>query len=50
MSATYTTAHGKARFPTHSVRPGIGPEPASSWILFGFVSAVPQWELPKGYI
>ena len=26
-------------------RPGI--EPASSWILVGFVSAAPQWELPK---
>ena len=25
-------------------RPGI--EPASSWILVGFVSAAPQWELP----
>ena len=28
----------------HWARPGI--EPASSWILVGFVSAAPQWELP----
>ena len=25
-------------------------EPACSWILVGFVSAVPQWELPNMYI
>ena len=24
---------------------GLGIEPASSWILVGFVSGVPQWEL-----
>ena len=30
--------------PTHWVKPGI--EPASSQILVGFVSTVPQWELP----
>ena len=29
---------------TYRVRPGI--EPASSWILGRFVSAVPQWEFP----
>ena len=28
---------------THRVRPGI--EPVSSWILVGFISAAPQWEL-----
>ena len=27
----------------HCLRPGI--KPASSWILVGFISAVPQWEL-----
>ena len=36
MSATYTTAHGKAWSLTHWVRPGIGP--ASSWILIWFVN------------
>ena len=35
-SATYTTAHGKARSPTHWARPGI--EPATSWFLVGFVN------------
>ena len=39
------TAHGDARTLTHWERPGI--EPASSWILFRFVSTGPQWELPK---
>ena len=42
-SVAYTTAHGKARFPTHCTRAGI--EPASSCILVGFVSTVPLWEL-----
>ena len=35
-SATYTTAHGNARCLIHRPRPGI--EPASSWILVGFVN------------
>ena len=43
MSVTYTTAHGNAGSLTHYVRPGI--EPASSWILVGFISAAAQWEL-----
>ena len=43
VSVTYTTAHGNTRSITHWVRPGI--EPASSWILVGFISAEPQWEL-----
>ena len=30
---------------THWARPGI--EPASSWILVGFISFAPQWELPE---
>ena len=41
---TYTTAHGNAGSLTHWVRPGI--KPATSWFLCGFVSTVPQWELP----
>ena len=36
MSATYATSHGNARSLTHWGRPGI--EPASSWILVGFVT------------
>ena len=43
-SATYTTAHGKALSQTCWARTGI--EPASSWILVGFISTVPQGELP----
>lgn len=38
---TYSTAHGNSGSLTHWARPGIEP----SWILAGFVSAVPQWEL-----
>ena len=40
----YTTAHSNAGSLTHWVRPGM--EPASSWILVGFVTAEPQQELP----
>ena len=40
---TYTTAHSNARILTHWARPGI--EPATSWFLVGFVSAVPLPEL-----
>ena len=46
-SATYTTPHGNAGSPTHWVRPGI--EPLSSWMLVGFLSAAPQWELPPQF-
>ena len=35
-SVTYTTAHGNAGSLTHWASPGI--EPASSWILVGFVN------------
>ena len=42
-SATYTTAQGNARSLAHWARPVI--EPASSWILVGFVTAEPQREL-----
>ena len=35
--------HCNARSLTHWVRPGI--KPATSWLLVGFVSTVPQWEL-----
>ena len=41
--ATYTTAHSNAGSLTHWPRPGI--EPVSSWILLGFVTAEPQWDL-----
>ena len=43
MSATYTTAHGNAQSLALQVRPGI--EPASLWILVGFVPAEPHQEL-----
>ena len=39
MSETYTTAHGNAGSLTHRARPGI--EPATSWLLVGFISTVP---------
>ena len=42
-SVTYTTMHGNTRSWTHWVRPGI--EPPSSWILVGFITAEPWWEL-----
>ena len=42
-SSTYTTAHGNARSLTHWVRPGI--EPASSWVLVGFVTTEPRQQL-----
>ena len=35
--------HGNTRALTHWARLGI--EPASSWMLVGFVPAEPQWEL-----
>ena len=35
-SETHLTTHGNTRFLTHWVRPGM--EPASSWILVGFVN------------
>ena len=43
-SATHTTAHGKARSFTYGESPRI--EPATSWILVGFVTTEPQQELP----
>ena len=43
VSATYTGAHGNARCLTHWTGPGI--KPTSSWILVGFVTTKPQWEL-----
>ena len=39
----YTTAQGNNGSLTHWVRPGI--EPATSWFLVRFISAVPRWEL-----
>ena len=41
----YTTAHSNARSLTHGARPGV--KPSSSWLLVGFVSAEPRWELPE---
>ena len=46
-SVTYTAAHTNADSLTHWVRPGI--EPATSWLLVGFVSTEPQWELGDGF-
>ena len=46
-SATYTTAHSNAGSPTHWVRPWI--EPASSWILIRFISAVPHRNSPLDF-
>ena len=43
-SATYTTAHGDTGSLPHWG--GLGIESASSWILVGFITAEPQWELP----
>ena len=38
--------HCNSRQPlTHRGRPGI--EPTSSWILVGFITTEPQWELQK---
>ena len=44
-SATYTTDHSHARFPTHWMRPGI--KRTSSWILVRLISTEPQWELSE---
>ena len=41
-STTYTTAHGHTGSSTHGARPGI--EPATSWFLVRFISALPGWE------
>ena len=38
---TYTTTHCNARSLMHWVGPGI--EPASSWILVGFITTKPLW-------
>ena len=43
LSVTYITAHGNTRSLTHLARPGI--ELVSSWILVGFVTTEPWWEL-----
>ena len=44
LMMAYTTAYNNARFLTHWERPVM--EPVSSWILVGFVTPEPQWELP----
>ena len=43
-SVTYAAAFGSAGSLPHWTRPGV--KPASSWLLVGFVSTTPQWELP----
>ena len=48
VPAIYTTAPGSAGSLTHWARPGI--EPATSWLLVGFISNVPQWELPQAVV
>ena len=45
MSVTYIAAHSNAGYLTHGGRPGISP--MSLWILVGFITAEPQWELPS---
>ena len=47
-AATCTIAHGNTRSLTHWAKPGI--EPASSWILVGFITAEPWWKLPEKHI
>ena len=47
MSAVYTTTHGNTRSLTHWARPGI--EPASSWILVGFVNCWAMEGTPHPY-
>ena len=44
-SGNYTIAHGNTGSLTHWARSGIKSE--SSWILVGFVTAVPQREIPS---
>ena len=46
-SVTYTAAHNNARSLTLWARPGI--KPGSLWILVGFISAEPQWELHNNF-
>ena len=35
-------------YTTATARPGI--EPESSWILVGFVTTEPRWELPEHFL
>ena len=46
LSATYTTVHGNAASLTHPPWVGSGIEPTPLWMLVGFVTTEPQWELP----
>ena len=46
--SAYTIAHSKARSLTHWVRPGI--EPASSWMLVGFVTTEPRQEFQRSEV
>ena len=42
-AACLRRCYSNARYLTYWARPGV--EPESSWILVGFISAEPQWEL-----
>ena len=44
-SLTYFTAHGNAGYLTHWARPEI--ESTSSWVIVGFITTEPQWELQR---
>ena len=45
---TYITAQGNTRSLMHWARPGM--EPASSWILAGFITSEMRWELPGAFL
>ena len=44
QSVIYTTPQGSAGYLIYWAGPGV--EPASSWILVGFITPESQWELP----
>ena len=48
VSGTYSTVHGNTRSLTIWVTPGI--EPATSWILVGFVATELQWKLAQCFL
>ena len=48
MSVTYTAALGNTWTLTHWAKTGT--EPTSSWILVGFITTEPQWELSESLV
>ena len=48
IQAQGATAHGNAGSLTQGARPGI--EPESLWMLVGFASTEPRWELPGFFL